>query len=71
MGEPNKIEKLISFVDNFFMWWRQSRCQHDFSFEEKEKGWFTTGHLSFHVFCSKCDKSENIRMKFPPQVDAV
>lgn len=69
MGEPTKIQKLIFFINSIPMWWEQSRCQHDFSFEEKEKGWFTTGSLSFHVFCSKCDKSECIKMKFPPQVD--
>lgn len=71
MGEPSKIQKLLFFINSFPIWWKQSRCHHDFFFEEKEKGWFTTGSLTFHVMCSKCFKDERIQMEFPPQVDKV
>lgn len=73
MKEPNKLE---IFIDNILNIpyrikhrIKQAICNHDFNFEEKEKGWFGTGSLQFLVMCSKCGKYEFIKMKFPPQVD--
>lgn len=69
MKEETILEKILFILTNIPNWFRQALCKHDFYHEDMEKGWFGTGSLSFHVMCSKCDKSEFIKMKFPPQKD--